>query len=112
MTVIILITVITFGGLLVLALRQKPDTTSPEEIMQASTALSSAISEAEETVGKYAPHDDVCQKLLYQARECQRFSGRTSRLVVSAWMIKQKRWEGVALANSASKRALEIRQLP
>lgn len=107
-----ILVIIVLGALLALALTQKPDPTTPEEIAQASAALDQAISEAEVTVGKFAPHSQECRHLLEKARYCRRYSGATERVVVTAWMIKQKRYEGVGYANKAAELALAARQLP
>ncbi len=105
MTSIILIAVV-FGGLLALIFTRKQDNTTPEEIAQATEALERAIETAELIVGRDAPHNNECRNLLAQARYCLQFSGKTSRLVVSAWMIKQKRIEGIGFANKAVEIAL------
>lgn len=100
---------LVFGGLLVLILTQKQDNTTPQEIADATARLKQAISEAEDAVGKYAPHNDDCRSLLAQARYCLGFNKNSTRLVVSAWMIKQKREEGVGYANKAAEIALALR---
>lgn len=108
-------TIISFAlfilALLGIALTQKPDPTTPEEIAVASDNLRTAISEAEEAVGKFAPHSDECRALLERARYCLHFSKHSTRLVVSASMIKQKRLEGIKLANRAHELALASRKL-
>lgn len=109
MIVTIIIVAIVVVGLLSLLATQKPDTTTPEEIAEASANLRQAISEAEDAVGKFAPHSDECRRLLEQARYCLHFSKDSTRLVVSAWMIKQKRLEGIKFANQAHQLALDSR---
>ena len=84
---------------------QKKDTTTPEEIAEATRNLEQEISKAEEIVGRLAPHSKDCRDLLANARYCLTFSGRSTRLVVSAAMIKNKRLEGIDYARQAAKLA-------
>lgn len=89
--------------LLVIGLMGKQDATIPEEIAEASRKLEDAIFEAEDLVGKHAPHNLEARRLLDTARACLAFSGRNSRLVVSAAMIKRRRLEGIGYANQAAE---------
>lgn len=89
-------------GLVLYVANQKPDTTTSEDIAEATKQCVRAIKEAEELVGKHAPHDEQARLLLDKARYCRRFTARHSRLVVSAVMIKRKRLEGVGYASQAA----------
>jgi hypothetical protein len=82
---------------------------SPAEIDDISKMLKIAISEAEETVSKYAPESAECHQLLFQARRCLHYSSSTAH--DSRWTIKQKRLEGIKLANQAAQLALDSRKL-
>ncbi len=97
-----LIAGVVIAGFLYLLLTQKKDTTTPEEIHQLSEQLSNEIRDAEEIVGRNAPHNDDCRRLLETARYCLHFSGASTRLVVSAGMIKAKRQEGIRYAREAA----------
>lgn len=87
---------------LLLFLSRGQDTTTTEEIAEASRKLEAAIFEAEDLVGKHAAHSVEARRLLQVARDCLAFSGRNSRLVVSAAMIKRRRELGVGYANQAA----------
>lgn len=102
-TLIILAVVI--AGFAFLILNQNRDTTSTEDIVEATKLLEQEISRAEEIVGRCAPHCAECRQLLGNARYCLQFSGSNSRLVVSRAMVKQKRLEGVKYAQKAIEMA-------
>lgn len=98
-----LIALVVIGGFLYLLLTQKKDTTTPEDIYKLSEQLRNEIDWAEEIVGRSAPHSEECRQLLDRARYCLHFSGASTRLVVSAGMIKAKREEGIRSARKAAE---------
>lgn len=82
---------------------------SPAEIDEITKMLKIAISQAEDMVSKHAPQSAECHQLLYHARQCLRYSSATGQ--DSRSTIKQKRLEGIKLANQAAQLALDSRKL-
>lgn len=109
----IVLILIVIAGLSAIALdhltSEQKRKVSPAEIDDISKMLRIAISEAEESVSRNAPDSADCQRLLYRARECLRYSSSTEH--DSRWTIKQKRLEGIKLANQAAQLALDSRKL-
>lgn len=81
---------------------QKPDTTTSAEIAEATQNLRDEINKAEIIVGRLAPHNAECRRLLVKARYCLQFNKNSTRRIVSAATIKRMRLQGIDYAKKAA----------
>ena len=107
MSEVAIIILVAIAAFTVLILSRKQDNTTSEEIIEATQHLIEEINKAEDVVGTRAPHSQDCREQLELARYCLLYSGRNQRLVVSRWMVKQKRLEGIEHARLAVELALK-----
>lgn len=112
MTAVFISFALIVAALLAIILTQKPDTTTVAQVAEASDACIQAIREAESTVGKFAPHNDECRRLLEKARYCLHFNKNSTMAIVTLGTLKAMRYNGVRYANQAAELALKSRNLP
>lgn len=95
--------VLALSVALLIWLGKNQDKTTLEEVEKATFALTTALHEAEEIVGKLAPHNADCRRLLDEARRCLAFNAQSTRMVVNLGMIKRRREQGVLSATRAAE---------
>lgn len=96
--------------MLVLALMQKPDTTTLAQISEATARLEKTLSAAERIVNELAPNNQEALNLLATARRRLQYSAANSRLVVTNSAILSARLQGIELATQAAEIAHRHRQ--
>jgi len=92
------IAIVLMLGLLWGVVTQEEDPTTDAEIANASNTLKEELKKAAALVAERCPDSLICFAQLEQARACLSFDKHSSRLVVSARMVLEKRNQGIEIA--------------